>query len=138
MAVANVAMGSLLLGHHHKAPAEDLAGILHRHGEGTVVGAVHMESEMEARGGIRGLVGVSVRRIAWLAWRCYWRSIILAWMCRRRPIILTWRRGAAIARLLRVRRLWKTLRGTMASIRGFCLDKKDDGQPIKYDSKGLY
>lgn len=57
MAVANVAMGSLLLGHHHKAPAEDLAGILHRHGEGTVVGAVHMESEMEAMGGIRGLVG---------------------------------------------------------------------------------
>ena len=52
--VVDVAMGSHLLDHHHMAPGAD---ILHRHGEGTVVGALHMGSEMGATCGIRGLVG---------------------------------------------------------------------------------
>lgn len=57
MAVVDVAMGSLLLGHRHMAPVEDLADIRHRHGEEIVVGALHRESEMEATSGTQGLEG---------------------------------------------------------------------------------
>lgn len=55
--VVGVGMDSLLLGHHHKAPAEDPVDILHHLGERIVAGALHMESGLEAAGGIRGLPG---------------------------------------------------------------------------------